>query len=302
MGAGAVGSYFGAKLALAGNEVHFIARGDHLRAMQTRGLQVQSRDSTMTIDHVRAMGDPKGVGPVDLVLFTVKATSTLEAAEAARPLLGPDTVVLGLQNGVENESMLAKTLGRERIVPGVAYIGVQRPSAGLILHTNLGNIALGEFDGRVSDRVVAIRDVLEDAGVHTSVSSDITSAKWRKLVWNAAFNPITAIHRKTVLDVLEDDGLRATAIAAMREVVDVGSALGHQVSEESIRKATAFSAELGRSRTSMLQDVEAGRPTEIDALCGAVVRAGRRVGVPTPVNTMLLETITQIVPGTIIQP
>ncbi len=294
MGAGAVGGYFGVRLALAGNEVHLIARGEHLRAMRERGIQVQTRNGTLKLDRVSATDDPATVGVVELVLFTVKSTATGQAAEAARPLVGEGTSVLVLQNGVENESIVAEVLGREHVLPGVAYVGAQVPAPGVILHTGRGNIALGEPGGELTDRVRAIRDVLEAACIKVDLTSDIFSVKWRKLMVNAAFNPITAINRMTVLQVLEAPELRALLEASMMEVVEVGRALGHDMDLDALRRALVPTPEMALSRTSMLQDVESGRPTEIDALCGAVVRAGKRVGVATPVNQMLLERMQAI--------
>ena len=294
MGAGAVGGYFGARLALAGNEVHLIARGEHLRTIREHGLHIQTRDGTLCVCPASATDDPAEVGVVELVLFTVKSASTREAAEAARPLVGEGTSVLVLQNGVENESVVAEVLGREHVVPGVAYVGAQVPAPGVILHTGRGNVALGEPGGDITDRVRAIRDVLEAAGARVNLTTDIFSVKWRKLMINAAFNPVTALNRMTVLQVLEDPELRPMVEASMMEVVEVGRALGHDMDMEAYHKALTKTPEMAHSRTSMLQDVEKGRPTEIDALCGAVVRAGRRVGVPTPVNQMLLERVQAI--------
>jgi 2-dehydropantoate 2-reductase len=287
MGAGAVGGYFGARLAAAGNEVHFIARGPHLEAMRQRGLLVKDPDGDLVVRPARATEDPSKVGEVDLVLFTVKSTGTREAAVAMRPLLGPRTAVLCLQNGVENEDVLTEVVGVGRVIPGVAYVGAEVTEPGVVTHTAMGRIALGERSGEVSERVKEIAKAFEDAGIHASSSTDITTAKWRKLVWNAAFNPITALTGQTVFEALQDDDIKEMANAAMREVIAVAQALGLAVSEDDVPKGENVRSQKAMSKTSMLQDVERGRPTEIEALSGAVVRAGHRVGVPTPINAAL---------------
>lgn len=292
MGTGAVGGYFGAKLAAATNEVHFIARGERLEAMKRQGLRVESIDGDLRLEEVSATDDPTEVGVVDLVLFTVKSMATREAAEAARPLVGPSTTVLDLQNGVENEAIVGEVLGHDRVVPGIAVIGVAMPEPGLVRHTNNGNIALGEPSGEETGRVLAVRDAFEAAGVGTRISKDIASAKWRKLVWNAAFNPLTALTGRRVLDLIEDDDSRTLALDAMKEAIAVAKGLGHKVDDGILERAVARDPNWAHSKTSMLQDIERGRPTEVDALCGAVVRAGERAGVPTPIHSALLRLVS----------
>lgn len=291
MGAGAVGGYFGAKLAAAGNEVWFISRGERLKAYRTTGVRVESIDGDLEVVPLRAIKDPSSIGPVDLVLFTVKSTDTRKAAERAIPLVGPNTTVLAIQNGVENEAVIGEVLGEEHVVPGVAVIGVSMPEPGLVRHTNNGSITLGEISGEHSDRVKDTCQAFADAGVETRVSEDIRSVKWRKLVWNAAFNPIAALTGRRVLDLIEDDDSRTLAEEAMREAIAVGGALGHKVGDYQIERATRRDPNWANSKTSMLQDIERGRPTEIDALTGAVVRGGEETGVPTPVSRTLLRLV-----------
>lgn len=291
MGAGAVGGYFGARLADAGHEVWFIARGERLKAYRTTGIRVESIDGDLEIVPVRALRDPSSVGKVDLVLFTVKSTGTRKAAEEARPMVGPYTTVLAVQNGVDNEAVLEEVLGEDRIVPGVAVIGVSMPVPGLIRHTNNGSITLGEVSGEESDRVRSVCQAFAEAGVDTRVSTDIRTVKWRKLIWNAAFNPIAALTGSRVLELIEDDASRELAVSAMREAMAVGVALGHDVGGYDITRATQHNPNWAQSKTSMLQDLERGRATEIDHLTGAVVRYGREKGVPTPVCSTLLRLV-----------
>lgn len=291
MGTGAVGGYFGAKLAMAGHEVWFISRGERLKALRTTGIRVESIDGDFELAPLRATNDPTVVGPVDLVLFTVKSTDTRKAAEAISPVVRDHTTVLAIQNGVENEAVLEEVLGADRIVPGVAVIGVSMPEPGHVLHTNNGSITIGEPSGDETDRVLDIQRTLSEAGVGARISADIRSVKWRKLVWNSAFNPIAALTGERVLRLIEDDDTRELAEAAMREAVAVGEAMGLAVADYDMDRATQRNPNWAHSKTSMLQDIERGRPTEIDALTGAVVRAGERVGVPTPVSRTLLRLV-----------
>ncbi len=199
MGAGAVGGYFGARLDKAGHEVWYIIRGSRWKAMRLTGLQVESIDGDFEVVPVRFTEDPSTVGPVDLVLFTVKSTGTREAAEAIRPMVRNHTTVLAIQNGVDNETIIAGAVGEDRVLPGVAVIGVSVPEPGRIRHTNNGSITLGEVSGEETQRVRDICKAFADAGVDTRVSSDIRSVKWRKLVWNASFNPLAALTGRHVL-------------------------------------------------------------------------------------------------------
>ncbi|MCK4299315.1 MAG: 2-dehydropantoate 2-reductase [Planctomycetes bacterium] len=211
MGAGAVGGYFGAKLERAGHEVWFISKGERRKEMRLSGLRVDSIDGDFLLAQVRVTRDTSSVGPVDLVLFTVKSRDTRMAAEATRPMVRAHTSVLAIQNGVENEAIIGEVLGNEHVVPGVAVIGVDMPEPGLIRHTNNGSITLGEASGEETQRVRVICEAFAGAGVETRVSSDIGSVKWRKLVWNASFNPLTALTGRRVLDLIEDDNARTLA-------------------------------------------------------------------------------------------
>jgi len=291
MGAGAVGGYFGAKLARADHEVWFISRNERLKAFRTSGVRVKSIDGDFEIVPTRAIQDPSSVGKVELVLFTTKSTDTRRAAEEAVPLVGPYTTVLALQNGVDNEAILEEVLGKDAIVPGVAVIGVSMPEPGLVRHTNNGTITLGEVSGEETDRVKDICQTFANAGVGTRVSADIRTVKWRKLIWNASFNPLTALTGRRVLDLVEDDDTRSLAEDAMREAIAVGVAMGHDVGDYRMDRATQRNPDWAKSKTSMLQDVERGRPTEIEALTGAVVMYGKETGVPTPVCATLLRLV-----------
>lgn len=296
MGAGAVGAYFGAKLARAGNDVVFVARGANLVALQSRGVRVCGEDS-FSIPRVVAVSDPSGAGRADLVLVCVKSCDTCIAAAQLRPVVQPDTIVLSLQNGVENEEILRRELALPEMLGGLTHIGAELIEPGVVRHQAGGRIIFGEFNGSESVRTRRLADLFRAAQIDAHVSRHISVMLWDKLAWNASFNAATAITGRTVGQLLDDADGRALVRAAMREVVDVARAVGVpldplRVDEEIARSA----ATMAGIRTSMLQDLERGKPLEHDAINGAVVRAAQRAGVPAPIHqtlVALLECMTQ---------
>lgn len=310
LGAGAVGGYYGARLAAAGHSVLFVARGDRLVGLQARGLFVESIDGDLRLPPMAsdwsvtpsevsvAASGPFSDGPaLDLVLVCVKAHHTATAATDVLALVTPRTDVLCLQNGVDQEATLDQVLGERlggaTVLPGICAIGVDMPEPGLVRHTNNGWITLGEWSGQ-SDRSERVATVLEDAGIKVRRSEDMRTTRWRKLIWNAAFNPIAALTHQSVLDVVVDERTRALAEAAMRETIAVGLAQGLAVAEYDLALATRHDPRWADSLTSMRQDVERGRPTEIEALTGVVIRRGRAAGVPTPACEVLHALVLAI--------
>lgn len=300
MGAGGVGGYFGVRLARAGLDVAFVARGAHLAAMRSRGLTLRSAVEGDVTVPVTATDDPAAIGPVDLVLFCVKSSDTDAAAQHVDPLLGDGTVVVSLQNGVDNEARIAAALGRRgagRVLGGVAYVAAGLGEPGEVVHAGEGRLAVGELAGGVSDRARRIAALFTGAGVPCQVSSNITWVLWRKLLWNSAFNALTTIGRVTVRQLLEAPEAVASARAAMSEVVAVAKARGIDLGASAIPDAMDFSWGLGEIKTSMLLDLEMGKPLEREALNGVVVRYGRELGVPTPVQETLLAALTLLDPA-----
>src|SRR5918996_5386815 len=214
VGAGGVGGYFGMRLAQAGRAVAFVARGAHLAAMRARGLALRSTVHGDTRLPVTATDDPAEVGPVDLVLFCVKSTDTESAAVHTEPLVGEETAIVSLQNGVDNEARIESVLGRkgkDRVLGGVAYVAAGLGAPGEVVHTGEGRLAIGGMTGGGSDRARLIGALFANAGVPCQVSSNITWVLWRKLLWNSAFNALTAIGRATVRQLLEVPEAVATA-------------------------------------------------------------------------------------------
>jgi 2-dehydropantoate 2-reductase len=297
-GAGAVGGYFGALLARGGHEVTFIARGENLDALRARGITVRLPTETLHVAPVHAVDAPADAPPPELVLVCVKSHDTAAAATALRPVAGSGTIVLSLQNGIENEEILARALGLPPLMVALTRIGVELVAPATILYSGRGTIVFGEPDGTESPRALRVAAALTAAGVPHQLRRDILVAAWEKLAWNAGFNAVTTLTRRTVGEVLALPSARDLVVAAMEEVDAVAVAAGVPVRRTRTGKVLEDSATgLPDFNTSMLQDLLRGRRLEHDALSGAVVRAAERTGVPVPVNRALLALLDRLDPG-----
>jgi 2-dehydropantoate 2-reductase len=296
-GAGAVGGYFGALLARSGQAVTLVARGRTLEALRAQGLVVRLPDTTWRIP-IAAVADPRDAPRPDLVLVCVKSYDTEAAAAALEPVVGPETVVLSLQNGVENEEVLGRRLGLPPLMIALTRIGVACTAPGEILYSGRGTIHFGEPDGRESVRARRTYDALSAAGVPCELRSDIRVLAWEKLAWNAGFNAVTTLTRATVAEALAHPGSREAIVQAMEETDAVATALGIPVRRTRTAAVLAESArDLPDFRTSMLQDLLRGARLEHDALNGAVVRAAARTGIAVPVNRTLLGLLARLDPA-----
>jgi len=295
--AGAVGGYFGALLRHGGHDVTFVARGANLEAIRQRGLDIHRSDGVLHVAPIEAVADPAQAARPDVVLVCVKSYDTPAAATALRPVVGPDTIVLSLQNGVENEDILARALGVAPLMIGLTRIGVELTGPGQIAYSGRGEIVFGEPDGRTSERARRLAGALETAGVAHRVRNDILVAAWEKLSWNAAFNAVTTLTGATVAEALGLPATRELIVRAMDEVDAVATALGIRVDRVRIEPVLAESArDLPSFHTSMLQDLRRGRRLEHDAISGAVVRAATRTGVSIPVNRTLAALLARLDP------
>jgi 2-dehydropantoate 2-reductase len=289
-GAGAVGGYFGGRLAEAGQNVTFIARGDQLEALRRDGLRVDSVAGDFVIRPVVATDDPAGVGPVDCVLVAVKTWQLPRAAGVVGPLVGPRTLVVPLLNGVEAPDVLAKALGPEPIVGGLCGLIAYREEPGRIVHAGAEPwITFGELDGRRSDRVDGLAEAFEGTrGVTVNVPDDIVVAMWEKFMFITSTGGLGAATRAPFGVFREVVESRRLLEEAMREVVAVARARGVAAQDGMVPKALRLMDGLPPDGTSSMQrDIMAGRPSELDAWNGAVVRLGREAGVPTPVHEAL---------------
>jgi 2-dehydropantoate 2-reductase len=293
-GAGAVGGYFGGRLAQAGEDVVFIARGDHLKAMQTRGLRVDSIEGNFVIDPVHATDDPTEIGVADAVLVSVKAGQVSEAAEAMRPMVGPETFVVPLENGVEAPSQLAEVLGKQHVLGGLCRIISALVAPGHIRHSGISpTITFGELDRRRSTRADRLRQAFDKAeGVTPHIPSDIRVALWEKFLFIAALSGVGAVTRAPVGVLRSLPETRRLLEEAMAEILAVAQALGIALSPETVTETMAFVDGLPASGTaSMQRDVMAGRPSELESQNGAVVRLGREAGVETPMHSFIYHSL-----------
>jgi 2-dehydropantoate 2-reductase len=282
MGAGAVGSYFGARLRAAGEDVVLCARGEHLRALRERGLDISSIRGDLRVEVV-ATDTPRELAPYDLILFCVKAYDTDVAAQALSGCVAPGGAILTLQNGVENEARLAEIFGRAAVMGGNARVGVEIVAPGKIVHLSSGHIDFGELDGGESDRTKRIAEVFERAGILGQVSADIMTARWDKLIWNGAFNTVTTLTRRRVGEVLDDPEAVRLLRTMMHEIVSVARAEGAKIGDDRVDAYFAHSQKnLRELKTSTQQDLEHGKRLEYEALSGAVVRAAHRHGISVP--------------------
>jgi 2-dehydropantoate 2-reductase len=293
MGTGGVGGYFGALLALSGEDVHFIARGDHLNAIRASGLRVRSSAGDFVIYPASATDRPSDVGPVDMVLFCVKTWDTEAAAASVPPLLGPDTGVVSFQNGVDNEEILANLLGGDHVLGGVAHVTSSIAEPGVIVQTSAAaRVAFGELDGQFTTRVAAFHQAARAAGIDAVVSDDIQKEIWTKWVFICAMAGVCTVARAPLGDVLATTATRDLFVECMHEVAAVGRARGvhfdADLVESQLRRAETLGA---AARPSMLHDLERGSRLELDSLNGAVVRLGAQWGVPTPINGFITAVL-----------
>jgi 2-dehydropantoate 2-reductase len=307
MGTGGVGGYFGGMIARAGGEVYFIARGEHLKAMLERGLRIESVSGNFEVairstplpgtrentpnepsgaQVAFATADPRTVGQVDLVLFCVKTYDTEAASKAAFPLVGPPTLLLSLQNGVDSADKLGRDHGRNHILGGAAYIYTALTSPGLITHSGgPGKIIWGELDGKISERISPITETFDRAGITHEISMDIRRALWEKFAMICANGGMSALTRATLGEMLAEDETRSMMEKAMREVVNVGMAEGIQFDGRFVEKTMKFLSTLEpNGRASLYTDLINNRRMELASLNGRVVQLAKKHGLPVPMN------------------
>ena len=298
MGAGGIGGCYGGLLAQAGNDVTLIARGAHLAAIKEKGLQLIQPEADFTVA-VAATDDPSQVGPVDLVIFSVKAHQNSKAVPLIEPLIGEDTTILTIQNGVESADELGQDYGAERVLPGSAYLLSNITSPGVIKQLSLvPRVAFGESNGDRSQRAVAIRNSFCEANIEAELSDDISKALWSKLLYNSPANGMASAARLSPRDLIEYPHGAAMFRSAIQEVANVGTAYGIPFGQDDVQGAMdLIAARPMGARGSMQADLEAGRPLELEAIVGSVGRIGRKVNVPTPVFDMLYTLLLPHIDG-----
>lgn len=292
-GVGGVGGYFGARLWQAGAELAFVARGAHLAALRAHGLRVESALGDVHMPVVPASADPADIGPVDWVLCAVKTWQVAGAAQVMRPLIGPQTTVLPLQNGVEAADLLAEVLGVEHVVGGATWISALIAEPGLVRHVAAEpRLVLGELDGSASARCAALARRLVSAGVRAEVAPDIRVTLWAKLVFMAATSGVGSVARAPIGAVRTCAPTRRLLECAMHETAELARARGVAVADDIVVETLRFVDSLPAATTpSMQRDVVGGRPSELEALSGAVVRLGHAAGVPVPTHEFLYAAL-----------
>ena len=294
MAAGAVGGYFGARLAAAGHDVFFIARGAHRDAIAKNGLKIESVHGDLHLPKPNVTDDPAKVGPVDIVLFAVKLWDTETAAAAARPLLGPDSRLITFQNGVDSVERLSAVLGVDRVVGGAAYIATVIASPGVIKHTsNFAMMRFGRADKRSDAGLSAFVDAGKAAKLDIGLSEDIDRELWQKFIFLTAMAGTTASLRSPIGPIVADPELRDFFRALMEEAFAVGKAKGVKLDHTYIDDRMNFvtsKVEPGM-RASMAHDLERGNRIELDWLAGKVRSLGKQFGIPTPASDTVYTTL-----------
>jgi 2-dehydropantoate 2-reductase len=295
VGAGAVGGYYGARLAHAGFDVSLVARGAHRDAIDARGLWIWSPLGDF-VAHPRATDDPTEVGPVQVVLYAVKTYDNGTALRLLEPLIGPDTLVLTLQNGVSSADAVGAVVGRDRVLAGPTYIATALKAPGLIEQTGTHRrIVFGEVGGAAapSPRVLAIADLLRRADIQAEPVADARVPLWEKFIYLAPFAAVTGAARQPAGVVWSTPSLRATLEAAFAETEAVARAEGVRVANDVLARVRGYMDALpAGTRSSLLIDLQAGKRIELDALAGDVVRRGAALGVATPVMATLAGVLT----------
>jgi len=284
IGTGAVGGYFGAKLAAAGHELVFFARGKHLDALQAAGLRILSPNGDLHIQQAQFLASPAQAGSVDLILFCVKSYDTQAAAEFLGPLLADRTTILSLQNGVDNPEKIAAVWREHRILAGVVYIGAEIYSPGVIRHSNGGKIVFGALHGQPDESARRIEQLLSEAHIPCQLSTNIREVQWGKLLWNAPFCAISCLARVDVKQITDSAPLCRLAIDCMSEVQSAAELRGVTLPRALFDQTIAFSRGLGAFKPSMLQDLEAGKPLEYEAFNGIVAELLQASGRAAPIN------------------
>ena len=288
MGAGSTGGYFGGMLARGGHDVSLVARGAHLEAIRSGGIQIVRDEEEFTVQ-CQATDDPSEIGPVDLVLLCVKTYQSDAAIDLMRPMVGPDTTVLCLQNGVDSYLKASEALGAETVLPGAVFIEAGMIGPGKVSQSGSHvRVILGESDGQESPRCRSIRDAFLGSGVPAEVLPDIKAGQSEKFLFIATMAGVTSMARATLAELMPQPHWRKVVVACLTEIETVGRASGIYLPKDIVANTERHIDEnLADLQASMHTDLMAGRPLELDALNGAVVRAGLEAGVATPVNDVI---------------
>ena len=298
MGAGSVGGYLGGMLARDGHDVSLIVRGPHLVAIREQGLRVV-RDNEEFIVECDATGNPGDVGEVELALLTVKTYQNSVAVPAMTPMVGPETVLLCLQNGIDSYMAAAGAFGQPRVMPGAVYIEAGLDGPGVVRQAGeVVRVVFGEPDGSLSQRGRNIADAFNDCGIPSELTADIRAGLWAKFLFIATMAGVTSLARQTLAELMPSPEWREVVVGCLQEVEAAGRASGVNFPTDIHATTLAYiEHNLADLHASMHTDVMAGRPLELEALNGAVIRAGRAGGVPTPINDVIYAMLKPLAGG-----
>jgi 2-dehydropantoate 2-reductase len=294
IGAGSVGTYYGAKLANGGSDVHFLMRGD-LTEVGHDGIVVRGPGENFRVAKVNCYNSTNEIGPCDLVIIAVKATSNDDLIDLVPPLLHETTMILTLQNGLGNEEFLAKHFGAQRILGGLCFIAVDRHSKTEVERYAYGQVILGEFGRTAQPRTHKVGAEFTRASIRCTVTDDLALERWRKLIWNIPFNGLSIVAGGIdTAAIVGDKNLRALTLDLMEEVIVAANKCGHQLPEDAWRKHMERSETMSGYKPSTLQDWEAGKPLEIEAIWGEPVRRAATAGAKMPRTEMIYELLKKL--------
>ncbi|GAB4505268.1 MAG: 2-dehydropantoate 2-reductase [Anaerolineales bacterium] len=296
VGSGGVGGYYGGLLAKQGHEVTFLARGEHLRAIQQNGLQVYSIHGDFLVRPARATDDATQVGPVDLVLFCTKTYATVSAAQQIRPLVGEGTTVMSLQNGIDAAERIGRIVGMEHVIGGATWISSAVEAPGVIKQVSqFRRVVLGELDGQVTPRAQAVHRAFQETGITAELSANILKVLWTKFVFISAASSLGSLTRLPMGEYRAVPETRKMILQLMREVEALARAQRIDLDEDVVQKSLDFMDNAAPTiKASMQLDVDAGRPSEIEAMIGVIGRKGRELGIPTPVADFVYASLLPI--------
>ena len=296
MGTGGMGAYYGGLLASQGQDVHFIARGEHLKAMRLNGVQIKSIHGDLTVKPVKATDKPAEIGQVDLVLFCTKTYHTDDAAKAIQPLVGPKTTVMSLQNGIDAAERIGKVVGMEHLLAGATWISSFVESPGVIKQVStFRRVVVGELDGSQSQRLQAVHEAFKPTGIAIETSDDILKVLWTKFVFISAVSSFGSLTRLPMGDYRSVPETREKILSLMQEVRTLAEAVGVTLDSDVVEKSMKFIDDnLPHIKPSMQVDVENGRRTEIESMIGVIGRKGREKGVPTPVADLVYAALLPV--------
>jgi 2-dehydropantoate 2-reductase len=294
IGAGALGCYYGARLAKAGNDVHFLVRTGRA-AIMAQGIRIKTPTERIHLRKPQVYGTPEEIGLCDLVIVALKATANDQLARMLPPLMGEHTIVLTLQNGLGVEEPVAEVVGGEHVLGAICYIGCYRTAPGTINGTFPGLMMIGEFGRPVQERTRDVAALFNKAGVKTDAHENLEEQRWKKLVWNVPFNGLAIAAGGVTTDVLlADDGMRLLARRLMEELVDAAAKFGHVIPRSFVDAQFERTDKMGPYRPSSLTDYEDGRAVELEEIWGEPVRRAKSVGVPVPRLEMLYWLIKRL--------